>query len=172
MKRNLIILFSLLLLSVPAAVLAAGQACSETIPLSAPSENFIVEADGTVFSKTTGLIWMRCSIGQTWDGKSCTGDSTLFAWSAALKAAVDYQYAGFNDWRLPNKNELESLVEVSCTTPAINEKVFPATPLAFFWTGSPYTGVTDGVWSVDFAYGTVVASEKIGKNYVRLVRDR
>ncbi len=171
MKRNIVILFGLLLLFSP-AVTWAGQACSEEIPASTPEENFIAGQDGTVLGKNTGLSWMRCSLGQSWDGQSCKGEGGQFTWSQALKVANGHQYGGFNDWRLPNKNELESIVELSCSTPAINEKLFPAAPSAFFWSASPYTGVSDGAWSVDFAYGAVVASVKTGKNHVRLVRDR
>ena len=171
MKRNIAILLGFLFLS-SSTVAWSGQGCSEEVPVSTPDENFMVEQDGTVLGKNTGLTWMRCSLGQNWDGESCKGEGTLFAWVQALKAAESHQYGGYKDWRLPNKNELESIVELSCSTPAINEKQFPQTPAAFFWTSSPYTGVADGAWSVDFAYGSVVASEKTGKNYVRLLRDR
>ena len=171
MKRNIIILFGLLCLLSP-TVAWSGQACSEDIPASPPDENFAVGQDGTVLGKNTGLVWMRCSVGQSWTGQSCKGEGALLTWAQALKAADGYQYGGFNDWRLPNKNELESIVELSCSSPAINEKLFPAAPSAFFWSASPYSGVGDGAWSVDFAYGAVVASVKSGNNHVRLVRDR
>ena len=41
---------------------------------------------------------------------------------------------GRNDWRVPNRNELASIVESRCHSPAINGEVFPATPLEWFWT--------------------------------------
>lgn len=171
MKQPILILCSLLCLFFP-AVAQAAQACSAELAATAPEENFLVEQEGTVYGLTTGLTWQRCSLGQSWQGQSCQGEATLLNWAQALKAADSYQFAGFKDWRLPNKNELESLIELSCSSPALNEKLFPATPAAFFWSSSPYAGVSDGAWSVDFAYGAVVASVKTGKNYVRLVRDR
>ncbi len=171
MNRTTILLFCLLLLIAPAVAWSA-QACSDDLPASSPDENFMVEQEGTVLGKNTGLVWMRCSLGQSWDGKRCQGEAARYTWAQALTAADSHKYGGFNDWRLPNKNDLESLVELSCSTPAINARQFPQTPAAFFWTSSPYTGVAAGAWSVDFAYGAVVASEKPGKNYVRLVRDR
>jgi hypothetical protein len=171
MKQPVLILCSLWCLLFPAVVQAA-QACSAELPVSAPEENFLVEQEGTVYGKTTGLTWLRCSLGQSWNGQSCQGEATLLTWSQALKAADGNQFGGFSDWRLPNKNELESIIELSCSSPAINEKLFPDTPSAFFWSASPYSGVSDGAWSVDFAYGALVASVKTGQNYVRLVRDR
>ena len=75
----------------------------------------------------TGLIWMRCSLGQMWDGAACSGTANTYTWQAALQAAFEINsgasnddgdgLAGFaneTDWRLPNRNELESIVERRC----------------------------------------------------------
>lgn len=150
---------------------ALAQKCSGAIPLTSPASNFSQQGDGTATDRTTGLMWMRCALGQQWQGGRCQGPATLFNWNEALKAAAAHEFAGYGDWRLPNKNELGSLVEQSCVAPAINLEVFPATPAAFFWTGSPYANLATGAWSVDFGYGSITATEKTGKIHVRLVRD-
>jgi hypothetical protein len=149
----------------------AEQVCTETILPTSAADTFSVAEDGTVFSNDTGLMWMRCSLGQNWEGKTCGGEPVFLSWPAALKATVGFQFAGYSNWRLPNKNELESIVETSCSSPAINISIFPKTPLTFFWSASPYAGISSAAWSVDFAYGTVNASVKSGLNSVRLVRD-
>jgi hypothetical protein len=86
---------------------------------------------------------------------------------------------GYNDWRLPNKNELESLVERRCHDPAINAAYFPnvfpdgSVFLQQFWSSSPYTGFPfdDHACTVDFGYGQVRAREKrFAAGAVRLVR--
>ncbi len=166
------LLLILLFMWALAAPLCAEQVCSETIKASASEAMFTINAEGTITGNSTGLLWMRCSLGQNWDGKSCQGEAGLYLWAEALDVASGYDFAGYRDWRLPNKNELESLVEARCSTPAINEKVFPGTPANYFWTSSSYAGVAGGAWSVDFAYGTVNASVKTGKIHVRLVRDQ
>jgi hypothetical protein len=153
------------------STIGAAQTCKDSIITTAPDSNFTIHNDGTVTDKTTGLMWMRCSLGQTWNGKTCSGTATSFSWADALKAGASYEFAGYSDWRLPNKNELESIVEGRCFSPAINLKVFPATPAVYFWSSSPYASVSRGAWSVDFGYGTVNASVKTGSIYVRLVRD-
>jgi hypothetical protein len=117
-------------------------------------------------------MWMRCSLGQKWAGELCSGSAAAFSWADALKAAARHNFAGYSDWRLPNKNELESIVENSCFVPAINAKVFPATPSKYFWSSSPYAGLADGAWSIDFGYGSIDASVKNDLFHVRLVRDR
>ncbi|MBI5444187.1 MAG: DUF1566 domain-containing protein [Deltaproteobacteria bacterium] len=129
-----------------------------------------MQEDGTVLDLTTGLQWMRCSLGQTWSGNACSGSAATHPWAEALRAADDFKFAGYADWRLPNKNELDSIVEERCGAPAINAVVFPGTPPYQFWTSSPYSGSAQAAWSVDFGFGSVNASLKTGSLHVRLVR--
>jgi len=149
----------------------AEQTCKQSIISTSPETNFISRDDGTVTDKTTGLMWMRCSLGQEWNGQTCSGTAKIFSWVDGLKTAANYEFANYTDWRLPNKNELESIVEGRCFSPAINTKIFPETPPAYFWTSSPYAAVAEGAWSIDFGYGTVNASVKHGSVHIRLVRD-
>jgi hypothetical protein len=161
-------LLLLLLLFLPSAALA--QTCRDSILATTPDGNFIVHDDGTVIHGTTGFMWMRCSLGQQWKGQTCSGAASEVSWQEALQAAAATEFAGYSDWRLPNKNELEALVEESCSLPAINAVVFPGTPAAYFWTSSPYAALAHAAWSVDFGFGSVNASVKSGTIHVRLVR--
>jgi hypothetical protein len=154
----------------PISSAESAQTCSDKIVPTTPEANFAVPEDGTAYHKTTGLTWMRCSLGQTWDGKTCSGAAATYEWGEALKAANGFRFAGFSDWRLPNKNELESLIEEACSSPAVNAAVFPDTPSSYFWSSSPYAASANGAWSVDFGFGAVNASVKTGKLHVRLVR--
>ncbi len=158
----------LLFVTLPAG---AEQVCNELIAPTAADDLFILDDKGTATHRTTGLTWARCSLGQRWDGRGCKGEATLLTWAEALVAASADESAGFSDWRLPNKNELEFIVEEACSQPAINQRVFPATAVLFYWTSTPYAGSPQGAWSVDFGYGSVSATVKTGKLPVRLVRD-
>jgi hypothetical protein len=157
-----------LLLSLPST--GAAQTCKDSILASTPDANFTINNDGTVTHNTTGLVWMRCSLGQNWDGMACSGSPESFTWANGLQAGNGFEFAGFTDWRLPNKNELESIVEERCYSPAINVSVFPDTPFAYFWSSSPYAAFSQAAWSVDFGYGAINASDKDGSIHVRLVR--
>ena len=150
----------------------AAQTCKDSIIATAPDTSFTILNNGTAIDKTTSLMWMRCSLGQKWNGNTCSGTAAGFSWTDGLKAASGHIFADYTDWRLPNKNELESIVECRCFSPSINAKVFPATPSAYFWSSSPYAGLADGAWSVDFGYGSVNASVKRGFIHIRLVRDK
>lgn len=132
----------------------------ESIPAATPTADFVDNRDGTVTHKRTGLAWMRCSLGQSWDGKSCAGEAKKYVWKKALQAAADFNaaggYAGHADWRLPNIKELDSIVETQCIDPSINLEMFPATPVFRFWSSTPSTSHEFGyAWHVGFFDGYV-----------------
>ncbi len=150
---------------------SSAATCRNDITASTPDQDFTLHNDGTVTHNSTGLMWMRCSLGQTWDGSTCTGAASTFTWQNALGAAQSHNFAGHSDWRLPNKNELASLVEQRCVSPAINSKIFPSTPTGgSFWSSSPYANDSYGAWNVHFGYGYVFGSNKYDDLRVRLVR--
>ena len=131
--------------------------------------------DGTVTDKNTGLMWMRCSLGQTWDGTNCNDTALTYTWQEALAAAEGYNsgggYAAYSDWRLPNIKELASIVEVACFDPAINQTVFVGTESSYYWSASPSAYGSNNAWSVYFNNGGDGAYGKSdGSPHVRLVR--
>lgn len=152
-----------------------AAACLPNLQAETPTAAF--EINGAVaVHKTTGLMWVRCTLGRVWDeqSRSCrpdAGTARLYVWQDALQAAGRVNVAGFTDWRLPNKNELSSLVERACTGPAINEDVFPDTPLESFWTSTPSLAVTGFAWRIHFTTGTMVPAEATNLLNVRLVRE-
>ena len=140
---------------------------------STPTADFTVNGDGTVTHAKTGLMWKQCAEGQS--GASCalTGNSATFAWSGALAAAASANtanYAGHNDWRVPNYKELQSIVEVCGTGPAINQEVFPGTPAGLFWSSSAYVPAPANAWNINFDSGYFYANNRLHLDNVRLVR--
>lgn len=113
---------------------------------STPTSAFTDHGDGTVTHKLTGLMWKRCVEGLS--GASCSaGTATALTWKAALAASVADRTGGRSDWRLPNKLELQSIVEYCGSGPAINRLIFPATPSQIVMSGtpSPYGNATGGI---------------------------
>ncbi|MFL0806696.1 MAG: DUF1566 domain-containing protein [Oceanobacter sp.] len=108
--------------------------CADGVPLVNPDSDYIDNGDGTVTHKPTGLMWMRCGYGLNWDAqtKGCVGvgenqGATYVNWSTALEGSAELDFAGHSDWRIPNINELRSLVEWSCSEFSINSTFFPVT---------------------------------------------
>jgi len=159
-----------LLLPLPGLAQCIDGVENAAIERATPSEDFLDRPDGTVLHRPTRLIWQRCALGQSWDGTSCTGQAQAMTWPTALQAASNHVQAGADDWRIPNRNELASIVESRCHSPAINGEVFPATPTEWFWTGSPNSANGDQAWVVLFADGEVQPAAISGEYAVRLVR--
>ncbi len=136
--------------------------------LTTPSSDFTDNGDGTVTHKQTQLIWKRCAEGQTWTGSTCTGTASPYTYDQAITLTASF--AGKTDWRTPNIQELQSIVEYGAYNPSINLTIFSNTPSSYFWSGSPYAGGSDYAWSVSFKYGLAIGYLRSIYNSVRLVR--
>lgn len=152
---------------------AMAQSCPAGNPRVAPDSRYsIAEPMPGQFVVTdlfNGLMWQRCPLFQT--GVSCTsGAISEFTWGQALLWANLNANAGFTDWRLPNAEELLSLVETGCHTPAINAVVFPSTQPASFWSSTTYAPLASVAWAVRFSDGFLTIPNKSTSAGVRLVR--
>ncbi len=100
--------------------------------------NFIDNGDGTISDLATGLMWAKDD-----NGKG-------IEWVDALPYAEGATLAGYNDWRLPNVKELQSIVDYSrapsnkSVEPAI-DPIFDSTPFVneagdndygYYWTST------------------------------------
>jgi len=167
MTRYVLSLMVAMVLAMASA--AHARTCNPAIPATAPDSRYTNHGDGTVTDKVTGLMWKWCAEGLS--GADCgSGTVQYFAWPDALQQGQGSTYAGHSDWRLPDVKELASLVEERCYSPAINDALFPATPLGWFWSSSPFAGDSDGAWVVSFGYGGVYGYSRYGDDAVRLVR--
>jgi len=151
-----------------------AQDCRDDVRATAPTSRYVDNGDSTVTDLATGLMWQRCTEGLF--GANCeSGTATNFVnWQDALEFAAGSAFAGYGDWRLPNRRELTSLVEHRCFRPAINAGVFPNTPDydVGFWSSTPTTGFELAAWVVSFARGDDHPLSKYkGNALVRLVRD-
>lgn len=80
--------------------------------VSWPSPRFTDNGNGTVTDELTGLMWLQ--------------DANAFdymSWGNALSSVEDFnngsENIGFSDWRLPNRKELYSLLDLSQENPAL-----------------------------------------------------
>ncbi len=151
---------------------AMAQICRDDIKATAPDSRFTDNGNGTVTDLATGLIWKQCAEGLS--GAGCvTGSPAGFTWPQALQQAADTDFAGSSLWRLPNKNELASLIERRCFNLAINMRFFPNTPVGDnngMWSSSPSPYSAYIAWTVNFYDGFVGFGYKDDACYVRLVR--
>lgn len=146
-------------------------------------QHYVNNGDGTVTDSRTGLQWMRFSLGQYWNGRTCEGRAIECTLQEALDAAILLNNnrnlnCGHSDWRIPTWDELSSIRGSS--SEVIDRKVFPNTPDSRFWTASEsttpdLTGSTEkrfytvnfNRFNAHYAFGTALAHDI---KYARLVR--
>ncbi|EIA3112217.1 TPA: DUF1566 domain-containing protein [Vibrio cholerae] len=156
-------------------------------------ERYYDNEDGTITDKKTGLVWMRCSFGQSWNGKTCVGKAKGFLWQHATE--LKHNFAGSTAWRLPTIDELDSLVYCSTgrtpsvrpngkyieatsgmcfggnKSPSINVNAFPSASSHSYWSSSPDANGRSNAWGVYFYSGHVsIYMKSVNYHYVRLVR--
>ena len=118
-------------------------------------------ATGTVTDNVTGLMWEQ----KTYSGISNV--TNYYTWFDAFNVFLNgpqglntANFAGHKDWRIPNINELQSIVDYSqtgTTGPTIYS-IF--TPTAWYWgiggkycTSDTYTWETAWIWYIEFLCG-------------------
>lgn len=166
------------LLAAQYPALAAPPTCEAGNPLAnapvrQPQSDYTDHGNGTVTHAKTGLMWKRCSeaTSEMWTGSMCYGSPETYTWANALSKAKDSSFAGHSDWRVPNKKELESIIETCGWNPAINAtRLSASSSLYSYWTATSFAPNVDSAWTVDLSDGGIGAYSKTSTQYVRLVR--
>jgi hypothetical protein len=125
------------------------------------SNNFIDHSNGTVTDTDTGLMWQQATAPGT------------FTWQQALAYCENLTLAGHSDWRLPNRNELQTLVDYRRFNPAIDTNYFPntqASSTSLYWSSTTDVRLLDASNDVNFQTGKVGTNYKTDYRYVRAVR--
>jgi len=162
--------------TVPAAVPKTGQ----TTPYAAGDDGTLQKgvtigtrftaANGTVTDNRTGLIWLQdanCAAvsPKTW-ANALTSCNSLASGTCGL---ADGSTAG--QWRLPNRFELESLLDLQKALPALpTGHPFSSVQPVFYWSATTYADDPSSAWVVDLIDGFVNAPGKTNTYYVWPVR--
>jgi hypothetical protein len=112
-----------------------------------------------VYDAITALMWQDDE-----DAKTVEKN-----WQGAMDYCQNLNLGGYSDWRLPNLEELKTIVDKN-NDPKIKSK-FKNTASRYYWSGTPYADVSDYAWGVPFSYGSEYYYYKNFNNYVRCVRD-
>ncbi|HEY8517949.1 MAG TPA: DUF1566 domain-containing protein [Candidatus Binatia bacterium] len=158
------------------------------------AHHFVDNGDGTITDTRTGLMWEKKSDdGSIHDRDNrytwCAGPSGLCTeldgtvvteFLATLNSGSGF--AGYTDWRLPNRRELETLVNLEvynrATFPEFESGCVPGCAVltcsctfpGFYWTSSTSAEAPVTAWIVDFGEGFMIPMGKGASTYVRAVR--
>jgi len=111
------------------------------------------QGDGTILDSQTNLVWEK--------------NFRELTWQDAMDYTKNLKLGGKNDWRLPTRQELESLLNLERYNPASD---FPDMPSDYFWSSSSYASSPNLAWDVYFYNGYVYNRGKMYTNYARCVR--
>jgi hypothetical protein len=104
------------------------------------------------------------------DKGTCSGSACdTFALVQAVNKAG---HCGFNDWRMPSRDELGSISDPrkSSSPPSINTIYFPHTQPGEYWSSNDYQFHWDSAWLWSFENAMDRVEWKYSPRYVRLVR--
>ena len=124
------------------------------------------------------LIWASNGGATGWrnhDGNICTGfvtgkENTYCNTHAFVSRVNQTGLCGAHDWRLPNIQELESIVFLQDSRVKISRRYFPNTQQGAYWTSTPVAFDKSKSWHIHFKTGRNGISHRKDELFVRLVR--
>jgi len=154
-------------------VLTLGQYAGTTaIVLAGNTEN---HSNNCVLDNERGLMWSRTCSGAP-IGPANNG---LLPWTTAaghgifpyIEAANAAYLAGYNDWRVPNRTELASLLNMEVPNAMPDAVAFPVWPNGEMWVSSTVPNVIANAYTIHFFPGYVYHTRaKTSSYYCALVR--
>ena len=126
-----------------------------------PEGRFVDNGDGTVTDNCTGLMWQQDTADSNGDGEADTR-----SWCDAMAYCENLEFAGHDDWRLPNVRELQSIVDYGRSGPSV-DPVFTSVA-STHWSSTSHERLPRNAWTVRFLDGEVdVFRKDFGTRQVR-----
>ena len=120
--------------------------------------------DELVLDEVTRLVWQR-------ELNEGPGEAGGFTWQQAVDHCSALEQGDYDDFRLPTRLELVSIVDPTTKDPAINSFAFPDTAPSPYWTASSVASDAEQAYRLDFHLGDTSSSSKDAELSVRCVRD-
>lgn len=150
--------------------------------LAGTTRSYTDNGDGTITDNVTGLMWEKLS-----DDGSIHDWNDVYTWYDAFNVKIAALnsgggFAGHTDWRLPNRFELDTLVDLGRVGPAIDPAFTTScapsctvttcscTQSNYYWSSTTLQSSPTYAWFVDFSNGDVLPNAKSNFLYVRAVR--
>ena len=134
--------------------------------------SFSDNGNGTVTDSSTGLQWQKCSAGQgNITGNCSTGTASSLIWASAITYCQNLTINGISGWRLPNINELRSIVDYTkSSSPLIDSTAFPNTLSTSYWSSTSNSEFFMNAYIIRFDLGWVEWADKSTASSIRCVR--
>ena len=138
--------------------------------------------DGGLHDRDNSYSWFDSELvnafnpdAEPWAGVADLDPLTVDNSQAYVEAVNAAGLCGASDWRLPQIDELYSLVDLSLADdPTLDTDFFPETKSERYWSGTSYRTVSHrskNAWVVSFDSSHISPLEKTGSLAIRLVRE-
>ena len=132
-----------------------------------PTPRFTDNGNSTVIDNLTGLVWTKDGNAP---GPAACAPGTTKTWQGALDYVTclnSNSYLGYTDWRLPNVNELKSLVHAgqSDTSNWLNTQGFNNVQSVNYWSSTSFAYYSSYAWIVGMWNGGVYRNGKSANSY-------
>ncbi|MBR4725980.1 MAG: DUF1566 domain-containing protein [Lachnospiraceae bacterium] len=122
-----------------------------------------------IFDSNTGLYWEYKSP----DDNAVNAGNKRFTFDGAASVHVkelnDAGFGGYNDWRVPNKDELRSIFDYGREESVIDD-IFGCCPVGDYWTKNIYKLQPYFSWVLFSGFGSGIAKRTDALNFVIAVR--
>lgn len=120
-----------------------------------PNDRFKPDLSGNcIIDNLTGLMWVR--------NLNTVNNGNRLVWNAALTTATNGRWCGYSDWRVPNINELGSLINYSQSEPAtwLNADIgvgagFSNVQTSPYWSSSTAAYSSGLAWQINMFSGII-----------------
>ena len=120
-------------------------------------------SNGVVSDSNTNLEWQD-------DYSDNNNSIKITIWQSAIDYCENLTLNTQNDWRLPTKNELLSIVDYTKNNPSIAKQFKNTSTTDSYWSSTTIEFSHSGAWIVYFGHGNTDRARKASSYYVRCVR--
>ena len=131
----------------------AQTSASPPVGTGGGADRFTDHGNGTFTDTTTGLMWEKKVAGEGTcirdlhaADATCDWNAAMGDWIAAINAEGGTGLGGYNDWRVPSRDELKSL-----TYPAVSSDLPGEIVASYYWTSTSSASDPDFAWSFNFS---------------------
>ena len=117
-------------------------------------------------NSTTGIVTDSVTTLQWQDNTALTNQT----WADAIIYCEGLVLSGYSDWRLPNINELTSLIDYTYSNSTWFFPAFVSDPSLYYWSSTTDVRYSGNAWFVHFHNGLQYRYDKSNSYYVRCVR--
>ncbi|MCK5293679.1 MAG: DUF1566 domain-containing protein, partial [Arcobacteraceae bacterium] len=141
-----------------------SNAVGDAVITAGVTRSYTRDSDAEIVTDNiTGLMWK--------DDFAASSSSELKTFDDAQTYCSALTSGGYNDWRVPSRTELLTIVYMGRYNPSMDTDVFVYTSSNSYWTNTTSANLTTWAWYVSFSNGATSTNAQSSEQRIRCVRD-